>query len=254
MTTARKIIGYLGYITVFVAVSFGASMVAHPAADTTPAPAHTATKAAVTCTAPAPTSATGFTTMFAAVPPAQWGAADVSISVPLTGHRSVWLYGDTFSTGRFVHSTAIVQTGGCLHVSHAGAQLLPNDDATHIYWIQSAVARTGGLSITARAITLTPGGGVWGFADAGYQRTAYATVNAAGDVTFARWTSKTVTPAPNPGALYSLGDGNTHHFGYARHTHPEFKLTSGLTLTTTCQNWDDGLHPVAQYRPIFTEG
>jgi hypothetical protein len=50
MTTARKIIGYLGYITVFVAVSFGASMVAHPAADTTPAPAHTATKAAVTCT------------------------------------------------------------------------------------------------------------------------------------------------------------------------------------------------------------
>jgi hypothetical protein len=41
MTTARKIIGYLGYITVFVAVSFGASMVAHPAADTTPAPALT---------------------------------------------------------------------------------------------------------------------------------------------------------------------------------------------------------------------
>jgi hypothetical protein len=223
--------------------------------DATPAQ-HVATRSTTShttmagCSKPAPSTAAGFATMFGQLPVQQWAAADVSISVPIAAHRSVWLYGDTFSTGRFVHSTAITQTGGCLHVSHAGAQLLPNDDAQHIYWINSATPRTGGLAIVARAITLTPGGGVWGFRDGGYSRTAYASVSAAGDVTFVRWIAKTISTAPNPGPLYSFGP---HHFGYARHTHPEFHLTSGEMLVTTCQNWDNGLHPAADYRPIFSE-
>jgi hypothetical protein len=53
--------------------------------------------------------------------------------------------------------------------------------------------------------------------------------------------------------MYSL-DRKPHHFGYARVSHPEFPLSSGKTLVTTCQNWDDGrVRPPADYRPIFTE-
>jgi hypothetical protein len=161
----------------------------------------------------------------------------------------VWLYGDTFSTGRFVHSTAIVQDKGCLHVSHAGAQLLPNDDAKHIYWIDSARPVPGGLAVKARAISLT-GTCAWCFRDGGYYRTALVTVSRSGDAAFQRWTGRVVSAAPDPGWMYPYGP---HHFGYARHVHPEFKLAGGGALVTTCQNWDDGvLHPMASYRPIFT--
>jgi hypothetical protein len=204
------------------------------------------------CTKPAPTTTTGYAAMFAAVPTSQWGAGDLSISVPL-GHRSVWLYGDTFSAGRFVHSTAIVQTGGCLHVSHAGAQLLPNDDAHHIYWINTATAHGSTLTIQALAITLT-GKGVWAFRYTGHIRTAQATVSPAGDVTFVRWTADRKSPMPSPSPVYRI-DNRPHHFGYARHTHPEAHLASGRMLVTICQGYDDGiLHPFADSRPIFTEG
>jgi hypothetical protein len=202
------------------------------------------------CTKPAPTTAKGYAAMFAAVPTSQWGAGDVSISVPLA-ERSVWLYGDTFSAGRFVHSTAIVQDRGCLHVSHGGAQLLPNDDARHIYWIDSATGHGSTLTIQARAITLT-GTGAWAFRDGGHTRTASASVSAAGDVSFVRWTADHESPAPNPGPMYPYGP---HHFGYGRHIHPEARLASGRVLVTVSQNWDDGvLHPFADYRPIFSEG
>ena len=82
--------------------------------------------------------------------PEQWGAADVSISVQLLDGRALWLYGDTFSTKRFVHSTAIVQDRGCLHVANAGDQLLPNDDDTHIYWIHDAHLRPSCRAAVAR--------------------------------------------------------------------------------------------------------
>lgn len=202
------------------------------------------------CMKPTPTTAKGFAAMFAAVPTSQWGAADVSISVPLDNGRSVWLFGDTFSTGRFVHSTAITEDRGCLHVSRRGAQLLPNDDAKHIYWVESARIVPGGLAVKARAVTLT-GTCAWCFKDAGYSRTALVTVSAAGDATFRQWTAKTAAPASDPGPMYSYGP---HHFGYARHAHSEFRLASGKQLYTTCQNWDDGkLHGFADYRPTFTE-
>ena len=189
--------------------------------------------------------------MFAAVNPAEWGAADVGISVPLPDGRSIWLWGDTYSTGNgFVHSTAITQDRGCLHVSHQGAQLLPNNDAAHIYWIERGVAADPAhISITARAVVLT-GTGPWDFADGGYNRTALAAVSPVGDVTFVRWTGRHVTPPPDPG---QWGPGTTQtHYVYARHTHPEARLASGLTLVTWCQNWAT-LHPLADYRPIWSE-
>jgi hypothetical protein len=206
--------------------------------------------APVSCAKKAPTSAARYAALFAALPVKVWGAADVSISVKIAA-RTVWFYGDTFSTGRFLHSTAITEQGGCLHVSHGGAQLLPNDNPTHIYWIESAVAVSPTrIDVRARTVTLT-GTKAWAFKDGGFDRIAVTRLNAAGDLTFVYWDTKVATPIPDPGPMYIYGP---HHFGYGRHTHPELKLASGKMLVTTCQNWDDGvLHPPAAYRTLFTE-
>ncbi len=202
------------------------------------------------CGKRAPGTAAGYAAMFAALPVKAWGAADVAASIKM-GTRSVWLFGDTFSTGRFAHSTAVTQNRGCLHVSHGGAQLLPNDNRTHIYWIESAVAVSATrLDIRARTITLT-GTGAWAFKDGGFSRVAVTRLNAAGDLTFSAWKPKFAAPVPDPGPMYVYGP---HHFGYGQRTHPELKLTRGTMLVTTGQNWDDGvLRPPAAYRMTFTE-
>lgn len=164
----------------------------------------------------------------------------------------VWLFGDTFSTGRFVHSTAIVQTGGCLHVSHRGVQLLPNDSPSRIYWVRSARWYAGALRVTAR-LTILTGTGPWDFHDGGAQRTFTVTIDRAGDARVVRRGPLERSPAPNPGPMYRL-DGQPHHFGYGRHVHPELRLSGGRVLVTICQNWDDGrLHPLRDYAPIFTQ-
>ena len=209
-----------------------------------------AASAPAPCAKKAPVTAAGYARMFAALPTRQWGAADGALSLKV-GTRSVWFYGDTFSDGRFVHSTAITQNRGCLHVSHAGAQLLPNDNPSHIYWIESAVATSPTrIRIWARTVTLT-GTRAWAFKDGGYDRAAIATLNAAGDLTFRYWVRKIASPIPDPGPMYVYGP---HHFGYGRRTHPELKLASGKMLVTTSQNWDDNvLHPPSAYRVLFTE-
>lgn len=242
----------LGAVLVGVA-AFELALTGPPALRSV-APAPIADRAAhrspARCAALAPTSVAGYTAMFAAVDPAAWGAGDVAISVPV-GPRSVWLYGDTFATGRFVHSSAITQDAGCLHVSRGGAQLLPNDDATHIYWVTSATsAPAGQVVVRARAIVLTGTGG-WDFRDGGFSRDATTTLDAAGDLTFVSWGPRLRVPAPDPGPMYSYGP---HHFGYGRLTHPELALASGAVLVSVSQNWDDGtLHRFADYRPIFSE-
>ena len=236
--------------TVIVA---GVGLRAATAADQPPA--LTSTPASPQCTQPAPSTVLDYERLFSTLPSDEWGAADVSISVPLPDARDVWLYGDTFTTsGHFFHSTAIVQDGGCLHVSHAGAQLLPDDDATHIYWITSAVldAPTT-LMVTAQAITLT-GPGVWGFQDRGYARTAEVMVSAAGDLTFAGWTTVTAGAVPSSPLLPIPGNSDPHRFGYGLRLHPEARLADGDTLTTISSNWDDlGPHPLISYRPVFGE-
>jgi len=223
-----------------------------PVSALAPAPARASALAAAAayCRKGAPTTAAGYARMFAALPVKVWGAADGAASVKM-GTRSVWLFGDTFSTGRFVHSTAITQNRGCLHVSHGGAQLLPNDNRTHIYWIESAVVRSATrLDIRARTVTLT-GTKAWAFRDGGFSRVAVTRLNAAGDLTFSVWKPKFRAPIPDPGPMYVYGP---HHFGYGRRTHPELRLASRKMLLSTCQNWDDNrLHPPAAYRTIFTE-
>lgn len=159
--------------------------------------------------------------MFANLDPAEWAAADVSISVRLPDGRSVWLFGDTAATRSFVHSTAFIQDGGRLTVSQHGRQLLPNDDPSHIYWIESAklCSTPNTLAIKARAITLV-GQGPWDFRDGGYDRTALVTVSKS-DVIFDHWLGTTYCQPPDPGPIYQVDSSNPHHFGYARHAHPE---------------------------------
>lgn len=230
------------------------------------------TRAAITrpagCTAPAPSTAAGYARLFARVPTAQWGAADLALTVPVGG-RSVWLFGDTFSggpdgTGRFVHSTAIVQHRGCLHVSRQGAQLLPDDRVelrptrahpSRIYWITSGRARTAtSLEITARSIVVF-GTGAWDFRDGGVSRTALVRLGRSGDLTFHGWIRSERTPPPDAGPLINCDAPKAprpHHFCYARHEHPELRLAGGRILVTIAQNWDDGtLHRYPDYRPLF---
>lgn len=231
----------------------------HPAPLSEPYRAHhgapmiatAATPAAPRCATSAPSTAAGYTAMFAGLDQREFGAADVGLSVVLSGGRSVWLFGDTFSTGRFVHSSAIVQDGGCLHVSNGGAQLLPNDDARHIYWVFAAEAVGGDAALVwGRSVTLT-GKGPWDFEDGGAYRGYLVQFDATGDATILHKGPKVKSPAPDPGPMVMLGD---HHFGYSIKAHPEARLASGKVLTSMAQNWDDGvLHPTEDYRLIFSE-
>jgi len=61
-----------------------------------------ATAAPAGCHRPAPTTADGYAALCAALDQHQWGGGDGAITVPL-GDRSVWLFADTLSVGRFVH-------------------------------------------------------------------------------------------------------------------------------------------------------
>jgi hypothetical protein len=229
-----------------------------------------AAPARAACSTPAPVTVSGYISMFAGIRVAEWGGADGAMTVQV-GTRTVWLFGDTLSAGtdgrgRFVHSTAITQDGGCLHVSHHGAQLLPNSRSERapttmhpslIYWIEGGhPTGPSTLEIAARAVRLI-GSGPWDFRDGGYTRTAAASIDTSGDLTFLRWTGTVVQAASNPGPMINCeapAPPRPHHFCYGRHSHPQLHLADRRTLITMSQNWDDGiLRPFPDYRPLFSE-
>lgn len=197
---------------------------------------------------PAPNTVKGYEKMFHDIDPAIWGAADVSISQELPDGRRVWLYGDTFSDqNKFVHSTAIVQDGGNLHVSEDGKQLLPNggtirkDGRTfdRIYWIETAdLMDNGNLRISTMPIAMGDQN-VWDFfrIRENESRIAEVSVNEAGDLKFEGWRGYTERPAlTTDGEDWTMvGD---HHFTY-QHTVHDIKLKNGEYLKTMAQNWDD---------------
>lgn len=209
---------------------------------------------------PAPKTAKGFARMWAQIDEAEWGGADVSISVPLPDGRSVWLYGDTLSGNNgFVHSTAIVQDGGRLHVSQGGRQLLPDDDPSHIYWIEDA-KHIGGNQLQVDASPMEIGTkSAWDFHRTRPEaRRAIVQVDAAGDVSFVEWAGW-VKGEPIEPTVEILGP---NHYAYGAQPHPEFKLASGKTLYTVNQNWDNGFDAhrnadgslrFSDWRPMFEE-
>jgi hypothetical protein len=212
---------------------------------------------------PAPTTVQGYRDMFDQVPVAEWGGADVSISVKMPDGRIVWLYGDTLSGNNgFVHSTAIVQDGGNLYVSHGGEQLLPDDEPhegrERIYWIETAEV-IGHDTILIKAQRTSIGTeSVWDFhRDGEKSRAAIVKVEPNGDVTFDRWIGWTKAP-DLPKDFVILGP---NHFKYQPVVHEHIPLAGGGHLKTWSQNWDDsfadhvepdGSLSFKDWRPIYT--
>lgn len=255
-----------------IATRIGASMAAAAALAGAGVAAHAAVTTAdgvASYTPPAPTTAAGYQKMFDRLDPAQWGGADGAISVPVTAQRTVWLFGDTFSkTHGMVHSTAVTQDGGSLHVSNYGTQLLPDggyDDRGRkiIYWIEDGW-KTGSNTIKVSAQPVSIGddtGTGWDFHRANPKnRVAALNVLPSGDVQFDHWAGHR-EPVKHDTRLYPLpGQPQTPgHFAYGKRSHPEAHLADGKTLVTWCQNWDkpqtnpDGTIHYQSYRPIFEE-
>ena len=208
----------------------------------------------------APKNAAGFTRMWSQIDEDEWGAADVSLSVPLPDGRSVWLYGDTLSNNNgFVHSTAIVQSGDNLHVSNGGKQLLPDDDANNIYWIEAAEVVDDDQIVVTAAPTRIGTDGPWDFERSREDsRQALVTVDPLGDVAFQEWVG--YTEAPEPFTDFTVIGPN--HFTYEERAHPEFEMESGGVLYTVNQNWDDDMENhknpdgsirFDDWKPIFFE-
>lgn len=277
-TTATRHVARAALLAVTALTLLAASAGHHRVTHVAPAaPAvYAAAVSAPVCTAPTPTTAAGYQAMFDTVPTSQWGAADVFLSVRVGG-TNVWLMGDSISqvtswspfSGRFVHSTAIAQNYGCLHVSHGGAQLLPNDTDGSWYWIKAAAAvDSTHLRITADHVQRT-GAGAWAFKVVG-QRTATAALSG-GDVTFQSWTGAAVPVqnvvkkdgvyAPWSSTVSEVASGkvlatglphSTGHFSYSPFVHPEVRLASGKTLLTVATNTIP-LNSYDGYRPLWFE-
>lgn len=226
------------------------------------------------CAIPSPVTAAGYTAMFAKLDPTVWGAADTALSVRLPG-RAVWLFSDTASAkpgaaydtfadwGRFVHSTAIMQTSGCLHVSNRGAQLLP-DAGNNFYWIDSAsvidraTLRVTGYEMDYRTRATT-----------GRFRSALVSISTAGDLYFRRWLGYVAAPSISPLVKDAglLGNSVSYNgtvicdnilqpgpeYTYSPQLHPELGLASGETLLSLAVGWVSGPPTWQQARPIFRE-
>lgn len=187
-----------------------------------------------------------------------WGGGDVSLSVPLVDGRVVWLYGDTLShENGLVHSSALVQNGGKLHISNEGQQILPNEGLRDIYWISSA-ERITPTKIKVTAMPIHFGKGVWNFKRTNSKdRVAILKVDENSDVIFEKWDGW-VTPRKPFTDLKRLGP---NHVIYENRSHPQVELKSGRTLWTVNQNWEidggkrlpNGKLDVKAYSPIFYE-
>lgn len=217
----------------------------------------------------APTTVDGYRAMFAKVPVSQWGGADVSISTKLRDGRRVWLYGDTLSGNNgFVHSTALTQSGGTLHVSAGGKQVLPNakdaNGRTIIFWVEQAKQQASGdLLITAAPVTLT-GTGLFDFhRDPTRSRQALVAINSAGDLTFKKWVRYIHRPLLTIDGedAHPAPDGKVGHWYYSYVIH-DIRLADGTWLETNAQNWEDGFSDAhrnpdgslryTDWRPVFS--
>lgn len=260
----RKVIVAIGALAAAAGILFGGAAVGHGGDHQSPAPVSVAAQRVVPGTvlhARAPSTADGYAAMWRSLDPAEWGGADVSLSVDLPDGRRVWLYGDTLSGNNgFVHSTAIIQDGGALHVSAGGRQLLPNDDDHHIYWVESAHS-LGGNQVAVDAAPMTIGSkSVWDFQRSRPEaRRAVVAVDAAGDASFVRWDGW-VPGHPPKSDLQVLGP---NHYRYGELAHPSIKLAGGKVLYTASQNWDndfaahrnpDGSLRLSDWAPLFYAG
>jgi hypothetical protein len=174
-------------------LTLGLTVAALEAGGAVRLPAHQPAAAPARCAVASPRTPSAEAALFRALPGAQWGGADLSVSTALPDGRAVWIYGDTLSgqdsarlTG-FVHSSAIVQQHGCLHVSRGGAQLLPDVAGGTYAWPTGAVPLDGNRLLVSAALVRTTGSCPFCFEQVG-TRGAIVAVDPAGDVSFTAWT------------------------------------------------------------------
>ena len=112
------------------------------------------------CPRPAPTTASGYQRMFDALY-GTWAGGDQALSVALPGGRTLWIFADTISarrsnTGGYAsgwvlrNNSFVIQNGGCL--TPVATTPLPNVDANHWYWPNSAVVSGGHLYVFAMRV------------------------------------------------------------------------------------------------------
>jgi len=158
---------------------------------TAPTPTHVTAPAG--CVLTTPTTSAGYAMAIHAVE--QGGDATLSVRLP-TG-RVAWIFADTlFADGRFLHSTVIMQSGGCF--TAVGAQFLPSDPDGTYWWPEAA--------------TDLPDGTVLVVAGDGFGPNLRAAVarEKAGALVFDHWLA--TWPQPWNGVSYSaalLVDGRT---------------------------------------------
>lgn len=145
------------------------------------------------CRQVAPSSLSGYAALWDSLDPARWASATAAASVPLPDGRTVWLYGATTTRrGRTSAvtswSSAVTQRGGCLHISHQGAPVLPSDDVWNVYRLDAAIpASPTSILVTATRLNVSadcdsctvPEGTV----------AALVSVNTSGDLDFSSWVS-----------------------------------------------------------------
>lgn len=133
-----------------------------------------------------------------------------------------------------------------------------------MYWIEAARASEKNQVIATVAEMRIGGKHVWDFKRATENSLeVLLQVDSTGNVNFVAWLGE--VPAPQlDTTLITFDASNRHHFAYAKQEHQQFALSSGRTLLSYSQNWDDvkvgefktlsdGSIDWKAYRPIFTE-
>lgn len=156
------------------------------------------------CRQVAPSSVAGYAALWDSLDPARWASATAAASVPLPDGRTVWLYGATTTRrGRTSAvtswSSAVTQRGGCLHISHQGAPLLPSDDVRNVYRLDAAIpASPTSILVTATRLYVT--GDCATCAAPEGTAAALVSVNSSGDLDFSSW-----IPLPDNGVSWGAG-------------------------------------------------
>ncbi|GAB2674177.1 DUF4185 domain-containing protein [Thalassiella azotivora] len=189
-----------------------------------PAPA----PAASTCTVPAPTDAAGYQRMFDDLQGPGWAGGDQATSTRLPDGRVLWLFGDTmqgvadadgaYAAGaRMVHSSFVVQDGGCLEpvTGPDGGPVVPDAADGSWWWPQHAVVdgdRLVVLSLHVRGA----GGGSHGFTLAGTDAAVFTLPRDGGVPRWERTVATPSTGSPDTQPLWGTAvvthDG--HHYVY----------------------------------------
>lgn len=164
------------------------------------------------CHRPAPTTAAGYQELFDRKNDATWAGGDQAATVALPGGRVLWLFADTVRGTRgvdgarspdsdLVHSSLVLQTGGCLTTlpSPTGTDAIPGTTSGEWYWPQDAVVQGNELVVFASRVRRT-GSGPADFTSTGVDAAIFSL--ASGVPVFDRMAGTPSSHTPESGTQY----------------------------------------------------